>query len=1767
LTESATIGQPAKLYIDDGTGFEPTFEGQGSEIVVAQAAGSERFLQLAKFPITPPMLLSTQVEPFNLVDGQELSIQVNDSTETITFTASDFQVPGQVRLYEVINAINAKATLVIARSIENRTKFALVARSVAGVDPDTLHVLDDDARVSLSLPSAPTRILSLYKNDELLYHSSQSAFVYSTSRSLWNFGTNVSVRLQIKVDDTPQQGVGGAITLTDADFVEFGVGFADATLDQWATVLNRNIAGVTVTVELTRLKVESNRQHSSAAKVEIFDDLAADNLASIMFDGAQVSTGVDSEYSFNRFSGQVELVDRLSTGDTVLAGTRYTRARIESAVVTGGLFNFAVLVDGTRPVIYLSADSSAVIRSIVQGVGTTYTISRISGSEIQVVTDRTDGFAAIEVGDYFLIVPKTSGWFSANTEIMGLFRVTQTIDDETIRLAAATSAFLSTAAAITNLADIQAFQCDGLIQSVDLTGQNLRSTDVADLLNANLQYMYASAKNTNQVRIESVNFNDTQSQLNLLAVTGSAANVWSTSIVSTSAQSHIGALTAQYGQATFPVWLTSGAGLFANTFSRGVLTGALTSNSSAPNPQVIDSTQTFTTRVHESDIVTMLTGLNNSYATSVRDIVSNTTLTIADFNSRALLTSDRYAISRSHSFGANDRLVVVLDGDDNNKTFNIPMYRSGRVAASPAPTVSAFSAYDADGLGTFDVATWNDFDFSDFNLMFRARNAYRPSNDPTGSMIIRSAMYGSVGEQISFTVAYPTAPSAPASIAHTVSQLETHVTVTLPSGVGILNISNVGAGFFLSKSSNVITLEYASVGSAPDFAGNGVLPGDVVVLSDPGFITKSVKFNDVGRVTSVSATALSISVSTADALAYQGVLTGAVSQSSTVLRYYSADTSMFTLGDKVSIDGFSKTANNLSNVEITAINPNVSIDVIGTNRSQVSNPGPLILSSASRTTNTVSLVFSTPVGTYIEPGDLIDVSNMDPIGLAGIEGTGLAVLTVVTNTVTYTLNGGDIPSTPVTAGFGTVVTAKNETAAATMTAIFTQTSGIGIQSFPLIAFTANDLKTLVTSSAVISRIISVVIAAGQSGDGAISRATYDEAVSTSYNHTPGDDRVWLYDGEFNVEAFVSIIGNTTHNFTLKSAMSFSHADYDITTVPNPDTVDVGELFRLTPTSFRNTTALLMKNAVTALSIFGRCDAIADNGRAQISSNTVGSAGGVMVAGGYGNRFESILKSQAVIDGTALRVEINASEMGSLRVGQVVQLQNNVASPKLRAFQANDEFDVIDETATTALITALPRAIALAPGDSLTITDVSATYGRTPGSGIVWRWTGPTNAWTGAKVGDTLFARNASMALNLTPDPSTDNGDYHFPTFMVVGVDDDYIDVHNPAGAAEVIASLATPLNIYVTPSFVTPYRTRATTATKLRVESLRSGAFAKLTWISGTAPLFAANGVTVDSYVRLVGTAFAISNRGTFRVVAVGSDHIVIENSRVVDEEVTLATAADIQFLDSESLIVGDTLSIADTTFNAANRGVHAILGVGFANVAHGMTTMWLNYARLSLTGAVAQESVALSGLPRTFFASDGSLYSTYRDIVQVAQSPINAENAYVYLLTSHNDHKLGDAYGTTLAPVTKFGFVEEIANQGMDGYRYFTGLLATVQKVVDGDDQDSTTYPGYRAAGTQVEVLPPLIKRVEIALVVKTKSGISLNVLSDAITSTVLHYLNTLGVGQDIIMSEVVSRVMQVEGVESVQLSTPDPTVERIIVEDEQKVIASIDDISVAGG
>jgi len=117
----------------------------------------------------------------------------------------------------------------------------------------------------------------------------------------------------------------------------------------------------------------------------------------------------------------------------------------------------------------------------------------------------------------------------------------------------------------------------------------------------------------------------------------------------------------------------------------------------------------------------------------------------------------------------------------------------------------------------------------------------------------------------------------------------------------------------------------------------------------------------------------------------------------------------------------------------------------------------------------------------------------------------------------------------------------------------------------------------------------------------------------------------------------------------------------------------------------------------------------------------------------------------------------------------------------------------------------------------------------------------------------------------------------------------------------------------------------------------------------------------------------------------------------------------------------------------------------------------------------------------------------------------------------------------------------------------YYTGVLQLVQKVLDGDPDDSINYPGVVAGGVIVHVDVPTLRKITIIVSISVKNGYDEVTLAQEVRRAVAAYVDSLAIGENVIRAKIIARAMSVEGVENAILKSP--TADLVILEDEMAV------------
>lgn len=318
---------PVKVYIDDGTGFEPSFLSQGFETVIASATGGETRIQLDIKPLVKAQLETNNPEQYDFSGGPKtLTYTVGLLSETIQFNVSDFEFPESATAEEVVTVINDESTLIEARTSDSGIKVVITSKEDINED---IQVTGGTANSILGFPTEKKSTLYLYIDDILQSKDGETAKIDSGNQAPFNLAAingGGSVVLNLIIDGktaNPQ-----VVTFQASDFTDYSACIVSEVIE----VINAQLAGATAiaTNNGTQIRLISNTELNSNSKLEITGGNANDATNGFDFITSEVS-GVDGDYTLNNELGTIELTNPLTVNQSVTVGSQYTRAKLKAA--------------------------------------------------------------------------------------------------------------------------------------------------------------------------------------------------------------------------------------------------------------------------------------------------------------------------------------------------------------------------------------------------------------------------------------------------------------------------------------------------------------------------------------------------------------------------------------------------------------------------------------------------------------------------------------------------------------------------------------------------------------------------------------------------------------------------------------------------------------------------------------------------------------------------------------------------------------------------------------------------------------------------------------------------------------------------------------------------------------------------------------------------------------------------------------------------------------------------------------------------------------------------------------------------------------------------------------------------------------------------------------------------------------------------------------------------------------------------------------------
>ena len=291
-------------------------------------------------------------------------------------------------------------------------------------------------------------------------------------------------------------------------------------------------------------------------------------------------------------------------------------------------------------------------------------------------------------------------------------------------------------------------------------------------------------------------------------------------------------------------------------------------------------------------------------------------------------------------------------------------------------------------------------------------------------------------------------------------------------------------------------------------------------------------------------------------------------------------------------------------------------------------------------------------------------------------------------------------------------------------------------------------------------------------------------------------------------------------------------------------------------------------------------------------------------------------------------------------------------------------------------------------------------------------------------------------------------------------------------------------------------------------------------------------------------------NLGTFVITAIDftKDILYFENSSGVEEN----CRASVNLITMDSLMPGDQIIVSSDVWGTDNRSTFTVASVDY--VSDDLATSFNTVE----TPASVTYPPAIIGPQSTVQVRSGMLHSFVKTIHSIVPLPEDPTYSVIGLRKDANDiniFAIGENYGSQLSALDKFGFTVA-TTIGTDGYAHSVGLIGEADKVMYGYETDPVSYPGVVAAGSNINISGPLVKRIQVGLSLRVRGTTS--VVFEAVRGAVATFVNNSKVGESIAISDIISVASSIGGVEAVSVSSPAYTTsaDRITVQPYEKAL-----------
>jgi hypothetical protein len=280
---------------------------------------------------------------------------------------------------------------------------------------------------------------------------------------------------------------------------------------------------------------------------------------------------------------------------------------------------------------------------------------------------------------------------------------------------------------------------------------------------------------------------------------------------------------------------------------------------------------------------------------------------------------------------------------------------------------------------------------------------------------------------------------------------------------------------------------------------------------------------------------------------------------------------------------------------------------------------------------------------------------------------------------------------------------------------------------------------------------------------------------------------------------------------------------------------------------------------------------------------------------------------------------------------------------------------------------------------------------------------------------------------------------------------------------------------------------------------------------------------------------FSQSNEGIFKVVRTFGDNTFwIEHDNSVEDYMILGDASNLSFFSYDSVMPGDTLVITTNVLGINNVGRFTVADDTVFPILYFPTSTKIYFTQ---TATPTVGAVLMGNESSQVNVEEGDPLSVWKKIF--ALGPNNSTDLGIATDSPDLMNRFSSSLGSYIEAEGKLNFNEAI-NFGIDGYKFYVGLIKELNRIIYGDPADPIRYQGVRAAGTTIDIDAALIKRIKLGLSVRIKTGVPFSELRERIKAAVAGYVNNLGVGEAVSLSKVVAAANNIPGVVAVAVTYP---------------------------